>query len=780
MNMKVLLKKFVNIVRKHYIIIMFFLLFFCTSTKAYALSFEIEDVSISDKSSTVSTDTISYTSNEISSNVTFNSIDDYVVYDIKIKNNEDKLFKIESISDNTTNDNLVIGYEKESEIKAKSSSTIRLIMTYKNKLVNKNITLDNLEITINFVDEGGEDSTIIINPVTGDNIVSYLVLLIISLVGIGFIITNKRLKHLKIGIIILAICVISIPFVTFAIEDYKFSFKFSDVVINGEFEEYDITLVDQGSSTSFKRTYGEVLGTLPSAFKVGHTFDGWYSNNVLVNDNTVVKGPMTIESRFIPNKHTLTINDSEYVETDTPSGEYDYGTEITLKAKNRLGYTFVKWSNDNTDTEITFTITSDIEIGPIYSQDVYTIIFDSKGGSDVSNKTGTYNQALGTLENPTKHKYNFDGWYTLEDGGEKITSDTKITGNTTYYAHWDPIGFNTVFSHEGACTFNAYDNITGDECSEYWDTNYINTGIALFSEENNGKDFEAGFTIVSYNSGDQTSEKNQVFMSDKKETGGTAIVPGIVARRSSQPSTAIDISFGKNGNKTGVDLTTTINTIKMFRIDGNIYYSINDGEKVLLNSNISDSDVFNVPLTFGAGYTVDGSILRPVKATLSNMYVKLGYVDLDDYYKITYDGTDGSLVTNSKSILKGDKIGNFPTGTKNKSYIAGWSLENGSTDYINSNYVPDSDITLYATWKKSIEVLNVSNTSISLNVGETESIVITNPTEVEEEYYFTSSDNSKASVDTNGVITAKASGSVNIYLRGRASGKSKTIRVTVN
>ena len=133
---------------------MFFLLFFCTSTKAYALSFEIEDVSISDKSSTVSTDTISYTSNEISSNVTFNSIDDYVVYDIKIKNNEDKLFKIESISDNTTNDNLVIGYEKESEIKAKSSSTIRLIMTYKNKLVNKNITLDNLEITINFVDEG--------------------------------------------------------------------------------------------------------------------------------------------------------------------------------------------------------------------------------------------------------------------------------------------------------------------------------------------------------------------------------------------------------------------------------------------------------------------------------------------------------------------------------------------------------------------------------------------------------------------------------------------------
>ena len=343
MNREKRIKKFMNIFKKHYIYVVFFLMLLFTNTKAYALDIKIEDVSITDKSSTVTTNTINYTDNEISSNVSFNKVNDYVTYEIKIKNNENKLFKIKSVTDNYTNDNLVIEYENESEIKANSSTIVKLTMTYKNKLVNKNISLNNLVITLNLVDENGTNKSVVLNnPKTGDNIINYLSLLFVTLFSVYFIKTKKRLKHFKVGNILLLICILCVPFITFAVENYKFSFKFSDVVINGEFEVFDVNIVDQGITTTIQRTYGEKLGTLPSTSKVGNTFDGWYINNTLVDENTIVTGPMTIESKFTPIKYTLTINDSDYVETSTPSGKYVYGTEITLKAKDRLGYTFTK------------------------------------------------------------------------------------------------------------------------------------------------------------------------------------------------------------------------------------------------------------------------------------------------------------------------------------------------------------------------------------------------------------------------------------------------------
>jgi len=32
--------------------------------------------------------------------------------------------------------------------------------------------------------------------------------------------------------------------------------------------------------------------------------------------------------------------------------------------------------------------------------------------------------------------YTFDGWFTARDGGSKITADTVVTADVTYYAHW--------------------------------------------------------------------------------------------------------------------------------------------------------------------------------------------------------------------------------------------------------------------------------------------------------------------------------------------------------
>lgn len=46
------------------------------------------------------------------------------------------------------------------------------------------------------------------------------------------------------------------------------------------------------------------------------------------------------------------------------------------------------------------------------------------------------NPSIGSLPTPTRSGYVFDGWYTAANGGTKVTDSTKITANTTVYAHW--------------------------------------------------------------------------------------------------------------------------------------------------------------------------------------------------------------------------------------------------------------------------------------------------------------------------------------------------------
>ena len=46
------------------------------------------------------------------------------------------------------------------------------------------------------------------------------------------------------------------------------------------------------------------------------------------------------------------------------------------------------------------------------------------------------NGSLSKLPSPVREGYTFDGWYTSETGGTKITTDTVFDANTAIYAHW--------------------------------------------------------------------------------------------------------------------------------------------------------------------------------------------------------------------------------------------------------------------------------------------------------------------------------------------------------
>lgn len=69
----------------------------------------------------------------------------------------------------------------------------------------------------------------------------------------------------------------------------------------------------------------------------------------------------------------------------------------------------------------------------------YPVTFNANGGTvNTKSKNVTIGKTYGTLPTPTRTGYDFDGWYTRESGGTKVTATTSVGTNppTTLYAHW--------------------------------------------------------------------------------------------------------------------------------------------------------------------------------------------------------------------------------------------------------------------------------------------------------------------------------------------------------
>lgn len=66
------------------------------------------------------------------------------------------------------------------------------------------------------------------------------------------------------------------------------------------------------------------------------------------------------------------------------------------------------------------------------------LTYNNNGGTSCNTKSVMTGEAYGELCTPIREGYKFDGWYTAESGGTKITASTSVSNNSdhTIYAHW--------------------------------------------------------------------------------------------------------------------------------------------------------------------------------------------------------------------------------------------------------------------------------------------------------------------------------------------------------
>ena len=111
-------------------------------------------------------------------------------------------------------------------------------------------------------------------------------------------------------------------------------------------------------------------------------------------------------------------------------------------------------------------VTSDMAVTAVYTPIVYSVIYETFGGS-VSGDDTTFTIERGAaLSNATRDFYIFDGWYADRTFTNKITEIGRGRfGDITVYAKWTPIVFTARFHLDGGN--NSLDNVNDGETYKF-------------------------------------------------------------------------------------------------------------------------------------------------------------------------------------------------------------------------------------------------------------------------------------------------------------------------
>ena len=166
-------------------------------------------------------------------------------------------------------------------------------------------------------------------------------------------------------------------------------------------------------------------------------------NTYFKNLSSTNSGKVTMTANYTANSYTVRFNpNGGTVSQTTKSVTYD-STYGTLPTPTRTGYKFTGWTLNGTTISSTTKVqtASNHTLIAQWEANEYTVTFDPNGqGGTVSptTKTVTYDSTYGDLPTPTRAGYIFIGWYTSDNGGSHVLSNTtvKTANNHLLYAHW--------------------------------------------------------------------------------------------------------------------------------------------------------------------------------------------------------------------------------------------------------------------------------------------------------------------------------------------------------
>lgn len=426
----------------------------------------------------------------------------------------------------------------------------------------------------------------------------------------------------------------------------------------------------------------------------------------------------------------------------------------------------------NLSTTINLTITDGSD---------YIISFDSQGGNSIASKSVTPNQAIGTLQIPTKTNFNFIGWY--DENGNKVDHNTIATRSMQLTAHWQKIVCKKVASdsdlHRETCAQSSgngcrkagyaeqseikYGLVPTDNSpvvGDAYDCDVDNDGVYNSTDEF-GKYIERFYYIrenttddtavlVYYTSYDENGRVDSQHRTIPENGGGSYPYAQALTHlpvntgNSSDPDNWDNpelVEFDSTNHNTGRlltldDVEASCGTFAgsgssylyscQFLLENSRFQSASMGRAGIWTVVNSNNEYYRIQTQTLIYEKKDASSSNTVRPVIEIPLIDLdGYMD-EDEFTISFDVHNGSALTSVRRY-RGQTVGSLPTPHRENYTFVNWYKDAGYNTVVNPNEVVDSNMTLHAKWEYvgSVTVTFVLNggtgipNSITVDAGDT-------------------------------------------------------------
>lgn len=219
---------------------------------------------------------------------------------------------------------------------------------------------------------------------------------------------------------------------------------------------YTVSFNSNGGTAVADQTVeeGAVAMAPPAPTKLGHTFDGWYSDSALTiayGFTAPVTEGITLYANWKLNSYTVSFNSNGGSTVNSQPVNYG-GTAAIPVAPTWAGYVFKGWHTDLAGTnayDFAAAVTANLTLYAKWTA-VYTVSFESNGGAEaLADQTVEYGGTATAPAVPTKNGYTFGGWYSDSGWTNGYSFATPVTGNITLYAKWTSNSFTVSFNSNG-------------------------------------------------------------------------------------------------------------------------------------------------------------------------------------------------------------------------------------------------------------------------------------------------------------------------------------------
>lgn len=252
--------------------------------------------------------------------------------------------------------------------------------------------------------------------------------------------------------------------------------------------------VPGGYTDSKDVTYGEAMGDMPTAYKPGYTFVGWFVDDTQITEETIVsvdnvvihnddfsyEDTRPLYAHFTPHVYTLVLKagasdvTGEEATVDPKTVDVTFDSAITgLPVPELKGYTFVSWvlkegqnvtAIKNGDIwKSVYTDGAKIPVYATYIPNTYKYTFDLN--DDIGSTKGTLiDTSIDYVEETfdsvyegifkveaVRPGYTFKGW-SLDPNGTPLTSEqlVALAQDATVYAIWEAKEYDVKFVMKGS------------------------------------------------------------------------------------------------------------------------------------------------------------------------------------------------------------------------------------------------------------------------------------------------------------------------------------------